>query len=139
MTTVSGIGTRLFIHIGGRAIPGIQTSEAVQQPVVLGNGRTIMGLFAEVLTLRETNPVAPDGSPQETTKYLTSTLENKRFTTLRFEPVVGLDFDENGVELTLQKLEEQRGKDIAARQVLRASQAMPQFVPVIDASQAASD
>ncbi len=136
---MSGIGTRRNEHIGGRTIPAIQTSEAFEQDVVLANGRTIKGLFAEMLSLRETNPVAPDGSPQETTKYLTSTLENLRFTTLRFEAVVGLDFDENGDALSIEQLEEQRGKDIAARQLLRAQSNGTQFVPLIAATDAASD
>ena len=125
------VGTRRFIHIGGRQIPGIQLTEAVQQPVLLPSGRTILGMFAEVLSLRETNPVNPEtGLPQPTTTYLTTSIENLRFSTLRFEPVVGLDYDEDGNALSMQQLEERRAADIMARQAVRAAAAAPTVIPL---------
>lgn len=108
-----------FVMIAGRAVPGLQLTAPETEQVTLASGKTIPASFAEVLTLRETNPVAPDGSPQETTKYLTVTRENLRFCPLRFNTVEGLDV-ENGSALSIEVLEARRAEDIAARQIARA-------------------
>src|SRR4051812_30835151 len=77
-----------FVMIAGRAIPGIQISASEDAPVTLPSGKTIRATFADVLTLRETNPA---NGP--VTTYLTVTRENLRFTALRFTNVADLDFD----------------------------------------------
>lgn len=123
---MSDIGTRRTVVIGGREVPGIQTSESKTETVELPNGRTIRAQFAEILTLRGTNPVNPEtGEPQDVQFYVTSSYEQLRFTPLRFTTVEGLDVDEHGAMLNLRQLEERRAKDIAARQVARAANAGP--------------
>lgn len=114
------------VHIAGRAVPGIQIGEAESVMVELPSGKRIPSQFADILTLRETNPDGPNAGQ----KYLTVTRENLRFTTLRFEPVVGLDYDENGVKLTIQMLEERRAADIAARQQANLAAKAPVLVPL---------
>lgn len=109
--------TKRFVMIVGRAIPGIQLSPAESQEVTLPSGRTIMAQFADVLTLRETNPA---NGP--VTTYLTVTRENLRFTALRFSNVANLDFDpETGALLTIEELEARRMADIAERQLANAA------------------
>lgn len=107
------------IYIAGRAIPGVQVSKAETENVDLPSGKTIPAQFADIVSLRETNP---DGeNPGQ--KYLTMTRENLRFATLRFDHVVGLDVSEDGTILTPADLEALRGEDIQARQVARLSAA----------------
>lgn len=111
------------IYIGGRKVPGIQSGAAWRENVTLTNGKVIPTMFAEITTLRETNPDGPN--PGQT--YLRTTPENLGFTTLRFTNVAGLDYDpETGALLTLEDLEVRRGADIAARQTANlAARATP--------------
>lgn len=114
------------IVIGGRKVPAIQIGEAVKTTVELPNGRSIPALIAELMSLRTTNPVGPDGKPQEVTEYLTVTPENLRFCPLRFDTVVGLDVDEHGATLGLDVLNARMADNIADRQIARqAAQAAP--------------
>lgn len=125
-------GTRRTIIIPqiGR-VPAIQMSEAWRETVTLASGRNVPGMFADMLQLRTTNPVGPDGQPQEVRSYLLfSPGENLRFTVLRSEGVVGLDFDEQGDALTLDELEERRAVDIETQQATRVP-AQRTFVPLI--------
>lgn len=110
-----------FVLIAGRAVPGIQISEPQDQMVTLPSGKQIRATFADVLTLRETNPA---NGP--ITEYLTVTRENLRFTALRFSGVANLDFDpETGALLTIEELETRRMADIAARQLFNMAKATP--------------
>lgn len=119
------IGEKRSIYIQGREIPAVVSGEDVHTTVTLANGRTIPVVMAEMLSLRTTNPVDANGQPQDVTEYVTSTLENKRFTPLRFTHVEGLDVDAEGNFLTIEDIEIRRGADIAARQLVRAAQAQP--------------
>ena len=108
--------TKRFVMIAGRAIPGLQISASEDAPVTTASGRVIRATFADVLTLRETNPA--NGEVQT---YLTVTRENLRFTALRFTNVIGLDTDADGTLLTIEDLETRRMADIAARQIANAA------------------
>lgn len=113
-----------FVHIAGRAIPGLQVSQAETVMVETSRGKRIPSQFADILTLRETNPAL---GPVET--YLTVTHENLRFTTLRFDNVPGLDYDpETGALLTIEELEQRRAADIAARQQANLAAKAPTVV-----------
>lgn len=124
--------TKRFVHIAGRRVPGIQMSEAEQVQVTLPNGKVIPAQFADILTLRETNPLDANGNPQETTQYLTMTRENLRFCTLRFDTVLGLDVNEVGAPLSIEVLENRRAEDIAARQLARAAAQTSRIVSLDD-------
>jgi hypothetical protein len=50
------IGTWVNIHIAGRKVPGIVTSKPETIVVETRQGKRIPNRFADVLTLRETNP-----------------------------------------------------------------------------------
>lgn len=109
------------IYIAGRAIPGVQVSKGETESVELPSGKSIPAQFADIVSLRETNP---DGeNPGQV--YLTLTRENLRFATLRFDHVVGLDVSEDGTILTPADLEALRGEDIQARQVARMAAMAP--------------
>lgn len=109
------------IYIAGRAIPGVQVSKSETEQVELPTGKFIPAQFADIVSLRETNP---DGdNPGQV--YLTMTRENLRFATLRFDHVVGLDVAEDGTILTPADLETLRGEDIQARQLVRMAAATP--------------
>ena len=102
--------TKRWLSIGGRAVPGIQISPAETRQVQTRAGKTIPVQFAEVLSLRETNPA---NGP--VVQYLRVTPENLGFTTLRFNEVEGLDV-ENGSHLSIEVLEARRLTQIMARQ-----------------------
>lgn len=115
--------TRRFISIGGRAIPGLQVSEARTESVPLPSGKVILAQFADILTLRETNP---DGD-NPGVKYLALTPENLRFSTLRFTNVEGLDV-EDGALLSIEELEARRLLDIQTRQTATLANRAPAVV-----------
>lgn len=100
------------VIIAGRAVPGLVISQPSTEIVELPSGKRIPSTFADVMTLRETNPDGPNAGQQ----YLTVTRENLRFTTLRFNHVIGLDVTEDGTLIQLAELEERRTADIIARQ-----------------------
>jgi hypothetical protein len=106
------IGTWVNIHIAGRKVPGIVTSKPETIVVETRQGKRIPNRFADVLTLRETNPA---NGPVVT--YLRTTPENLSFATLRSTRVAGLDYDpETGAVLTMEELEDRRSNGIMARQ-----------------------
>ena len=104
----------------GRSIPAVQAGPDEHTTVTLSSGKIIPATFADMISLRETNPA---NGP--VTTYLTLTRENKRFMTLRFDHVVGLDVAEDGTMLTLEDLERQRTEDILARQAVNAAAKAP--------------
>lgn len=121
-----------FVLIAGRSIPGLQVSTAETMVVETANGKRIPSQFADILTLRETNP---DLGPVET--YLTVTHENLRFSPLRFNTVPGLDYDpETGALLTIEELETRRMADIAKRQLANAERRAPKVLALdLDAAE----
>lgn len=117
--------TKRNVLIAGRSVPGLQTSPAETTMVETAQGKRIPSQFADIVTLRETNPDGPN--PGQV--YLTVTRENLRFTTLRFENVAGLDYDpETGALLTIEDLEQRRAADIAARQTANLAAKAPTVV-----------
>lgn len=116
-----------YVVIQGRAVPGIQISESQDELVTLPSGKSIRATFADVLTLRGTNP---DNGP--VTEYLTVTRENLRFTVLRFDNVIGLDVDADGTMLTMADLETRRLADIIARQSQNLAKAATASVDLDD-------
>jgi hypothetical protein len=111
------------ISIAGRSVPALQIGAAETQMVELSSGKVIPAQFADLLSLRETNP-----ANGEVTEYLTVTHENLRFTTLRFSNVIGLDVDADGTFLTIEDLETRRAADIAARQIANLARKAPALV-----------
>ena len=117
-------GTKRYINIAGRKVPAIQVSDSWTEQVELANGKRIPRQFAELVSLRETNPNGPN--PGQV--YLTQTPENLSFTNLRDQLVVGLDVDEDGTLITIAELEERRGENIRQRQLARLAAQTPQVV-----------
>lgn len=131
--------TKRTVNIGGRKVPGIQMSDTEHGTVTLPptdfrpTPKVIPASFADILTLRETNPIGPDGQPQPVTQYLRMTRENLGFTTLRFDTVVGLDVAEDGITpLSVEVLENRRNDDILARQLARAAAQTSRVVSLDD-------
>lgn len=120
------------IILGGREVPAIQISEAKLERVTLPNGRVIPAQIAELMSLRTTNPVGPDGQPQEVKTYLTVTPENLRFCPLRFDTVEGLDVNEHGAPLGLDVLNRRMADNIAERQIARQNALAAPVVSVAD-------
>lgn len=122
------IGTKRYENIAGRQVPAIQVSESKTEMVSFvgqdGRTRNIPGQFADLVSLRETNPNGPNPGQE----YLTLTRENLRFTELRFDYVVGLDVTEGGDIITIPELEAKRGENIRARQTERLAAQTPQVV-----------
>jgi hypothetical protein len=130
---MSDIGTKRWENIAGREIPAIQISEARRVQVTpAGRVKPIPVMEADLLSLRTTNPLNPDGSakkPEEIETYLTVTTENLRFAPLRFTLVDGLDYDAaTGAYLSIEELEQRRGENIRARQAQRLATLTPQVV-----------
>lgn len=117
------------VLIAGRPIPGIQISAPQNEVVTTSSGKRINATFADVMTLRETNPA---NGPVN--KYLTVTRENLRFTTLRNTVVPGLDIhEETGQPLSIEELESRREADIAAHQMALLARRTPASVSLEDA------
>lgn len=117
-------GTKRYINIAGRAVPAIQVSDSWTEMVTTASGKRIPRQFAELVSLRETNPDGPNAGQV----YLTQTPENLSFTNLREELVIGLDIDENGTAISIGELERRRGENIRQRQVARLAAQTPQVV-----------
>lgn len=122
------------INLAGRAVPAIIVGDPVTEQVQLPDrttvvdgvaivtpGKKIPGQFADMISLRETNPDGPNPGQ----KYLVLSHENLRFCTLRTTPVVGLDVDDTGALLTIEELEARRQADIQARQIARLAAQAP--------------
>ncbi len=124
------------VMIGGVnpvSFPAIQIGPEHIAPVVLQSGKTIMATFAEVLSLRTTNPFDADGNPQEVTQYPTVTTENLRFTPLRFNHVANLDYDpETKAAIGLDVLMGRVKENIASRQAARALANATQVISLTD-------
>jgi hypothetical protein len=118
---------KYFLHFAGVEIPAVQVGPDTHTTVELRDGRKIPAVFANMISLRGTNP---DNGP--VVEYLTLTPENKRFVTMRFTNVIGLDVDENGALLTVEELERQRAKDIMARQQVVAAAKAPIILSIAD-------
>ena len=117
------------LHFGrGITVPAIQIGEAEQTTVTLADGRRRPAFFAEVISLRETNPNGPNPGQH----YPQLGIENLRFTTPRYDEVEGLDYEvdaETGekVMLTAETLVARVSKSLSAWQASRVA-ATPQVV-----------
>lgn len=104
------------IHFRGNGaavtIPGLIVSAPQFTTVQRADGRNIPAKLVEVISLRDSNP---DGA-NAGIKYLRKSIENAAFMTDRFDTVVGLDVDADGVVMSYRDLEVQRAKDIDAIQ-----------------------
>lgn len=120
-----GIGVRNFVNIRNREtgerilMPGVIVSNPVTVMTDLADGRKRPSTFAWVITLRTTNPA--NGPVRE---YFDLSYENMKFSPLRDEPVVGLDFDEKGLPISIEQLKGLHARGLAAFQAqLSAAQA----------------
>lgn len=116
------IGVRNFVNVRNREtgevipFPGIIVSKPETTMVELADGRRRPSTFAWVISLRETNPA---NGPVR--KYLDLSLENMRFSPLRDEAVVGLDYDEAGLPISIATLKSLHAKALAAFQATLAA------------------
>jgi len=105
------------LHFGGITVPAIQIGPDETVQIALANGKTRFATFADMISLREANPDGPNAG----TTYLQLSRENKGFTTLRFDHVVGLDVDADGTFLSIEDLETRRAAQITLNQQARAA------------------
>lgn len=105
------IGKRIMAAIGGRAWPGVITGTPFpgvaefpsRDPQRAGQMVRRPTTYAEVITQRETNPA---NGPVRS--YLVKSIEDLKWIGPRdanHEAVVGLDFDEDGTQISLTELD----------------------------------
>ena len=92
------LGSRVTLAIAGRAVPGRIASAPEPTTITTPSGRRIPVLQAEVISLRTTR----DGSRQ----YLMRSVESLRFLFPRTNTVPGLDVDDTGAPLPIDRLYE---------------------------------
>ena len=127
------IGQMRNVLIAGRVVPGVVVGESIESTVQVasrdpqraGQMVNIPVVRADIITLRETNPALG-----EVREYLTITPENLRFTTPRFQAIVGLDATEGGEKLSVKDLIGLTEKSMADFQLARlASRALAAAEP----------
>jgi hypothetical protein len=120
---------KVTMFIVGRPLPSVVDGPVTMGQKTLPNGRVIPAQFAWLISLRETNPDGDNPGIQ----YRARTLEDIGFTVSRDPRIVvaGLDVDaETGEILSRERLEEMRGQDIAARQLVNQTRNAPVVVPL---------
>jgi hypothetical protein len=98
-----------FVPVGPVAFPGIIISDIVTEEVERRNGTKVRTQFAQVLTLRTTNP---DNGP--VVEFVHESREDLGWCPLRFDTVPGLD------DTPMEVLQQRRLANILARNAARA-------------------